>query len=116
MGGGELEKCSERVRVPRQTGTEGCRSLVGNVIEPDAVGRQFEPCLTTGCACTATPLWSGLGCRSLNRRGLIKLRRSLAYVLSGFRDRQARHGWAEDREGIRGGVQVRGGRGIIMDL
>ena len=27
--GGELEKCSERVRVLWQTGTEGCRSLVG---------------------------------------------------------------------------------------
>ena len=28
----------------------------------DAVSRQFKPCLTTGCVCTAAPLWCGLGC------------------------------------------------------
>ena len=54
------------------------------VIELDAVGRQFEPYLTTGCMCTATvrtPLRCGLGCRSLHSRGLIKLRQLPPFFL-----------------------------------
>ena len=52
---------------------DGMRSW--HVIELDAVGRQFEPYLTTF-------LWCGLGCRSLNSRGLIKLRRSPSFFFS----------------------------------
>ena len=52
-----------------------------NVIELDAVGRQFEPYFTTGCVCVAVPLWCGLGCRSLHSRGLIKLQRSQHLIL-----------------------------------
>ena len=55
-----------------------------HVIELDAVGRQFDPYLTTGCVCMAAPLWCGLGCRSLNSPirygGLIKLRRSPPFI------------------------------------
>ena len=64
----------EFVRLP------GRHGLVGNVIELNAGGRQFEPYLTTGCVCTA-PLWYGLGCCSLNSRGLIKLLRSPPFVV-----------------------------------
>ena len=53
----------------------------GSVIELDAVGRQFEPYLTTGCVCTAAPLWCSLGCQSLNICGLIKLLRSQPWYL-----------------------------------
>ena len=42
----------------------GCHSEVGNDIELDAVGRQFQPYLTAGGVCTAGPLWCGLGCCS----------------------------------------------------
>ena len=35
--------------------------LVGKDIRIDAVGRKFDPCLTTGCICTATPLSCGRG-------------------------------------------------------
>ena len=39
----------------------GCWRLIGKDLEVDAVARHFEPYLTTGCVCTAVPLWCGLG-------------------------------------------------------
>ena len=62
------------------SGTIGMAWLCWHVIELDAVGCQFEPYLTTGCVCTATPLWCGLGCRSRNSHCLIKPR-SLPFTL-----------------------------------
>ena len=41
---------------------EDLMSLVGQEIELDSVGRQFEPYLTAGCVCMlVAPLWCDLG-------------------------------------------------------
>ena len=44
-----------------ETACPGATRQLLHVVELDAVGREFEPYLTTGCVCAAAPLWCGLG-------------------------------------------------------
>ena len=57
-----LPACSSRARPASFLFCEDLMSLVGQEIELDSVGRQFEPYLTAGCVCMlVAPLWCDLG-------------------------------------------------------